>query len=1376
MTCRSCGSTVPDGEDICPSCAEREALQAPTVAFPERDFPGGLRVDGDEDRPLPRSPHDASRFRPGDVLAGRYRMVSMLGRGSMGEVYRADDLKLGQPVALKFLPAGLELDATALACLLDEVKLARQVTHPNVCRVFDVGEWEGIPFLSMEYVDGEDLRSLRRRIGRLPQERAIEIARQLASGLAAAHRQGILHRDLKPENVMIDAAGRARLTDFGVAVLAASAPSGSGATGTPAYMAPEQPGEGATVASDLYALGLVLYELVTGQPAFPSASLAETLRLHREVRPTPPSRLVAGLDPVLERVILQCLAKNPRDRPASAQAVAAALPSAHLRAGTVLKTLLARELEGDVSPELAGRRQEEARALLERHGGREIAVGPAECPPGSLVLFERPGDGVDYALAYHQALARLSSESGAELSARVGIHLAEVHLPVDLTSGAERPQVAEEAAATVRRLTALACGGQTLLSRGAFDLARQGGVGAGAAESPVRWVAHGGYALPGVTERLEVFEVGREGSAPLRPPGESQAGRRVPGQDILGWRPGPGLRIPHRPHWVVEHKLGEGGFGEVWRAVHRKTGDRRVFKFCHDASRLRWLQREITLFRLLKEELGERDDIARIFDWNFEETPYFIESEYTEGGSLVAWAEDQGGLGAVPLGERLEIVAQIATALAAAHSVGVLHKDVKPGNVLITRDTAESAAAGKVRARLTDFGVGTLTELGRLAQAGITVAGLTVTAEDQGSPPTGTRLYMAPELVEGKAATLQADVYALGVMLYQIVVGDFSRVLAPGWEREVEDELLREDIAVAVDGSPERRLADALRLAERLRSLESRRRERDEKRRERDEARRAVAALARSRKRRLVVAGVMAVLMIFAGAMGLQSRRIAREAETARQVSEFLVDLFKVSDPELAQGDKITAREILDRGVERIHAELRDQPEIRARLMHTMGTVYGSLGLYQAALPLLETAVALRRQVHGTDHVEVADSLQALATLLWRKDDYAAAEPLCREALAMRRRLLGDEHPDVAVTLNELATVLTLRGDYATAEPLFRESLAIQRRLLGEDHTEVAGGMSRLAWLLGLKGDYAAAEPLLREALAMRRRLLGDEHPGVASDLNLLAWVHQSRGDYAAAEPLLREALAMRRRLLGDEHPSVVGNLANLGNLLWFMGDHAAAESLYREALAISRRLFGDEHPRTSTTMHDLAVLLVEKGDYEAGEKLLRQALSIHRRLLGEEDPSTATILGSLAWVLVEKGNYAAAEPLCREALSTSRRLLGDEHPTVADIMTNLAALLSVTHDAPSAEPLIRSALAIYRRSLPEGNWQIIAAESVLGAALTGLGRYAEAERLLLNAYPILKEQRGDVPCTRDTLRRLVTLYEAWGKPEKAAEYRALLP
>ncbi|MCG3124879.1 MAG: Serine/threonine-protein kinase PknD [Phycisphaerales bacterium] len=265
----------------------------------------------------------------GSLLAGRYRIVARLGGGGMGEVYRADDLTLGQSVALKFLPA----DAVARPGWLDrfrsEVRLTRQISHPNVCRVYDIGESQGQVFLSMEFVDGEDLSSVIRRIGRLPHEKAVQIARQICFGLAAAHEQGVVHRDLKPANIMLDGRGNARVMDFGVAGIAAELnASGAIASGTPAYMAPEQlEGREVSRRSDIYALGLVLYEVFTGRPAFRAQSLAELRALHvSDTRPAEPSTLVADLDPAVERVILRCLERDPGQRPASVMAVVAALP------------------------------------------------------------------------------------------------------------------------------------------------------------------------------------------------------------------------------------------------------------------------------------------------------------------------------------------------------------------------------------------------------------------------------------------------------------------------------------------------------------------------------------------------------------------------------------------------------------------------------------------------------------------------------------------------------------------------------------------------------------------------------------------------------------------------------------------------------------------------------------------------------------------------------------------------------------------------------------------------------------------------------------------------------------------------------------------
>src|SRR5579862_1902940 len=285
------------------------------------DIPRPVRTVGTSDitvdpRATPLSP--LHRFAPGAIVAGRYRLVALLGRGGMGEVYRADDLTLEQPVALKFLPlvatSGSAEDADRLARLHNELRTARQVSHKNVCRVYDLGDADGRRFITMEYVDGEDLGSLLRRIGRIPQDKAVDIARQLCAGIAAAHERGVVHRDLKPANVMIDGDGNVRITDFGLAVAAGDADAVR--AGTPQYMSPEQlAGQPATVQSDIYALGLILFEVFTGRRAHDAKTIADLMQLHQSGAITTPSSVVRDIDPLVERVIMRCLEKDPAKRP-----------------------------------------------------------------------------------------------------------------------------------------------------------------------------------------------------------------------------------------------------------------------------------------------------------------------------------------------------------------------------------------------------------------------------------------------------------------------------------------------------------------------------------------------------------------------------------------------------------------------------------------------------------------------------------------------------------------------------------------------------------------------------------------------------------------------------------------------------------------------------------------------------------------------------------------------------------------------------------------------------------------------------------------------------------------------------------------------------
>ena len=290
-------------------------------------YAGSTPVQSPSLQSISARPPNGPRFTSGDIIAERYRISGLLGAGGMGEVYRADDLKLHQAVALKFLPRSLESDGGALSRLYVEVRVARQITHPNVCRVFDVGEFAGQHFISMEYVDGEDLASLLRRIGRLPSDKAIEIARQLSSGVAAAHEAGVVHRDLKPANIMIDGRGRARITDFGLAGLASDLIHDDLRAGTPAYMAPEQiAGTGVTERSDIYSMGLVLYELFSGKRAFQGPSIEELLEQQTHKTPDPLGSMVKDIDPKIEKLIFQCIEKDPSKRPASAVQVWAALP------------------------------------------------------------------------------------------------------------------------------------------------------------------------------------------------------------------------------------------------------------------------------------------------------------------------------------------------------------------------------------------------------------------------------------------------------------------------------------------------------------------------------------------------------------------------------------------------------------------------------------------------------------------------------------------------------------------------------------------------------------------------------------------------------------------------------------------------------------------------------------------------------------------------------------------------------------------------------------------------------------------------------------------------------------------------------------------
>ncbi|MGK0185628.1 MAG: serine/threonine protein kinase/WD40 repeat protein/class 3 adenylate cyclase [Verrucomicrobiales bacterium] len=473
------------------------------------------------------------------------------------------------------------------------------------------------------------------------------------------------------------------------------------------------------------------------------------------------------------------------------------------------------------------RHDEIFKACLQQAPGSRILN---ETGDGFLVRMNSSSDAVNTALRLQ---FRLHSEicEGEPMAVRIGLHSGEITEMQESIRGETR--AVGMAINLAARIMDLAAEGQILMTRAVFDDARQftrsypeiDGVDASALP-PLLWPAFGRYIFKGTDEPMDIYGVGAEGVTPLvRPEGSEKAKRAVAADEeaTLGWRPGAGLAIPRREDWIIEKKIGDGGFGEVWLAANSKGRMQRVFKFCFDPDRLRSFKRELTLFRLLQDALGNRRDIAALYEVSVESPPYYLESEYVPTGNISQWADSKGGIENVPLNTRLQILAKAARAAAAAHSVGIIHKDIKPSNILISEES------GIPEPRLADFGIGTLADTSRLGSMGITSNGFTesVILESEGSQ-SFTHLYAPPEYLVGKPASVRGDIYSLGVMLYQLAVGDLNSPMGTGWRRSIPDALLADDIRRCVDVDPERRFQSASHLAEHLEQLDARHAEREE--------------------------------------------------------------------------------------------------------------------------------------------------------------------------------------------------------------------------------------------------------------------------------------------------------------------------------------------------------------------------------------------------------------------------------------------------------------------------------------------------------------------------------------------------------------------
>jgi serine/threonine protein kinase/Tfp pilus assembly protein PilF len=744
-------------------------------------------------------------------------------------------------------------------------------------------------------------------------------------------------------------------------------------------------------------------------------------------------------------------------------------------------------------------------------------------------------------------------------------------------------------------------------------------------------------------------------------------------------------------HYHILQKVGEGGMGEVYLAEQRRPVRRQVA-----LKLIKWgMDSKAVVARFESERqalaLMNHPNIARVFDAGATEQgrPYFA-MEYVKGLPILEYCDTQR----VPLVERLELFLQICDGVQHAHQKGVIHRDLKPSNVLVTIQD------GKPVPKIIDFGVAKATEHRLTDQSVFTEMGQLV----------GTLEYMSPEQAEmtGLDIDTRSDIYSLGVVLYELLTGALpfaSDTLRAAGLFEIrrrirEDEPPLPSVKLAnlgpgAEAVAKQRRTDATTLGRQIhgdldwitaKALEKDRVRRyasaselqeDIRRHLRNEPVHASPPSTAyrvgkfvKRHRAGVYAATLVVLAMIAGtALALASRvqalraeRLAREAErvaiaeaeTATRVSTFLEELFRVSDPSAARERPVTARELLDKGATKIQNELQGQPVVQARMMGTMGRVYHSLGLYEQAEPLLESAVRIRREVHGNDHADVAESLDDLGWLRQSQGRYEEAVGLHQHALHVREAVFGPTHEETARSVYRLATAHARKGDYDRARPLYRRAIAIFEND-SPDERFLSWCLQDLAITHTYSGELAEARPLFERALALKERIFGPDHADVARTLTGLGYNLVLTGEYATARALLDRARSINERTLGPDHPDSANTVHSMGELLRATGDLPRAREVLTRALELQERTLEPENLDVAITLHSLAAVHEELGELVRADELYRRALNIRERILPPSHRHLVQALESRARVLERIGRGEEAGLLRSRAGHTSR-------------------------------------------------------------------------------------------------------------------------
>lgn len=728
-----------------------------------------------------------------------------------------------------------------------------------------------------------------------------------------------------------------------------------------------------------------------------------------------------------------------------------------------------------------------------------------------------------------------------------------------------------------------------------------------------------------------------------------------------------GELVPGREQWQLSRPLERSGSSEVWIAENPKTREQRVFKFASDGVRLKGLKREITISRFLRESLGERPEFVRILEWNFETAPYFLESEYA-GANLSEWAEGQGGLDAFPLDTRLQLLIDIASAVAAAHGIGVLHKDLKPANILIVPASASSGWQIKIA----DFGSASLFDPSRLQALGITNLGFTQTTSPDTGPLTGTLMYLAPEVLVGQSPSASADVYALGVLLYQLIVGDFRKPLAPGWEAQVEDLLLREDIADAACGDPAKRLSSAADLAERLISLEQRRAKRDEL--EATKLRALVAerklAEARARTPWVVLAGIalatgLAVsLTLYRGALRDRDHA-SRQTAIATSINQFLSDdLLGRSNPFLSGKATESLTDAIKQASPAIDRQFKDEPLVAARLHQTIGRALDNRTAYPDARQEYEHAAALFKQADGDlsqDAIIVELQRVSVEARSYQKDSL----PLAKSILAQQEALIAkipQPRPEVSVWLASARGMVALIDNNAKgAVENFQSAVEKAEVIPVFDEAARLTFKQRLGFSYIRLGDGAKAEQIFRELILDFTRITGPESPNVLRVRLNLAQAYMIQNKHAEA---VRETNAIYPSFiaaLGPGHELTMQLLTTRAQSEGSLGmwNDAIRDDMAIYDLAVKKQ--GSLSFFAVATLSDASLAMCRSGRYAEGAVASRRSFDASNKAFGPRAGLTGGVASTLSTCLIGLGQLDEASRLLEQIdIPSVAQLAGD--------------------------------------------------------------------------------------------------------------------